>query len=107
MQVSLNPCITKYNCNFRSDTKQSEKPETSLLTKAEKDKKEVQAIKVKTAVKLCLAVVLGLDIIYFAVKRRLKHNHAKAVQEKIDNAAKLVRPVVQRPPIDCWKNLPD
>ena len=70
MQVYFSPVKTQYN-NFRAQ--QSQKG-TNVLenTISEKDKIEIQAKKVKNAVKCCVGVVLAADILYFAMKRKFK-----------------------------------
>ena len=70
MQVSLSSVRNQYN-NFRAQQPQKS---TNVLenTISEKDKIEIQSKKVKNAVKCCVGVVLAADILYFAMKRKIK-----------------------------------
>ena len=70
MQVSFSTVRNQYN-NFKAQQPQKS---TNVLenTISEKDKIEIQAKKVKNAVKCCVGVVLAADILYFAMKRKFK-----------------------------------
>lgn len=70
MQVSLSPCIYNYK-TFKAEQKSKS---TNVLNNimSENNTTEIQAKRVKNAVKRCIGVILFLDILYFAMKRRFK-----------------------------------
>ena len=102
MAISLTPCINTYNTNFKAQNGTNvlesslkmikEKPEAQDKYLSEKDKNEIQAQKVKSAIKRCIGVILLVDILYFTVKRSFKFAKLAKQQELKIKRSKLIPP---------------
>lgn len=112
MQVSLSPSIQKYDVfqaqpsfgvNVLDSVMKNEKKADIFQTKAvvpeektltEKEKTEIQARRIKSAVKRLIGVIFFADILYFAMKRSFKHSKIDKAAKKIEEAKKMVAPPV-------------
>lgn len=102
MSISLTPCVNTYNTNFKAQNGTNvlenslrmikEKPEEKDNFLSEKDKNEIQAQKVKSAIKRCIGVILLVDIVYFAIKRSFKFAKLAKQRELKLKRSKLVPP---------------
>ncbi len=102
MAISLTPCINTNNTNFKAQNGTNvlesslrmlkEKPEEKDKYLSEKDKNQIQAQKVKSAIKCCLGVILAADIIYFAIKRSFKFAKLAKQRELKLKRSKLIPP---------------
>ncbi len=102
MSISLTPCVNTYNTHFKAQNGTNvlenslrmikEKPEVKDNFLSEKDKNEIQAQKVKSAIKRCIGVILLVDIVYFAVKRSFKFAKLAKQRELKLKRSKLIPP---------------
>ena len=115
MQVSFSSSVNTMNYSFKSQgaSKGTNVLDCALAGKkipaitnnvvekkdliSEKDKIEIQSKKVKTAVGCCLAVVIAVDILYFAMKRNIKYSKLKKAAEHVAEKSKTVRPIPSPP----------
>ncbi|MBE7704599.1 MAG: hypothetical protein E7Z90_02155 [Cyanobacteria bacterium SIG29] len=115
MQVSFSPSVNTMNYSFKSQgaSKGTNVLDCVLAGKkipaitnnvvtpkekiSEKDKFEIQAKRVKTAVGCCLAVVIAADILYFAMKRNIKYSKLKKAAELVAEKSKTARPIPSPP----------
>lgn len=118
MQVSLSSSVKNYNKVqarpvFKANVLESvisnngrmqldmfrDKPaEVKEKTLTEKEKTEIQAKRVKSAVKRLIGVILFADILYFTMKRSFKYSRIDKAAKKVQNAKKLIPPPVIIPP---------
>ncbi|MBQ4078289.1 hypothetical protein IJD15_03830 [bacterium] len=118
MQVSLSPSVQNYNKaqarpTFKAnvlesvinnngkmliDTFQNKPVDVKEKTLTEKEKTELQAKRVKSAVKRLIGVILFADILYFAMKRSFKYTKIDQAAKKVEQAKKIIAPPVIPPP---------
>lgn len=120
MQVSLSPSAQRYNIaqsqpsfgvNVLDSVMKNEKksdifqPKTEVVkerTMTEKEKTEINAKRVKTAVKCLVGAVLFADILYFAMKRNFKVSKVAMADKKVEQVKKIIPPPVIIPkPFDA------
>ena len=94
MNVSLN---TVYNYN---NVRFSGKAENQK-TKEYYSDKEIKIAKTKKAVSECATIVVGLGILYFAIKRNFKINRIKNQEKKLKELASFVPPTIKFNPKDA------
>ncbi len=85
MKVAFNPSIN-YPRNFKSQTIPVGEKDTSNK-KLKPD--EVATKKIKRSISELTYVVLGVIIVYFAMKRNIKNNKLKNYVNRLENLAKL------------------
>lgn len=99
MKVSLSPCSYQYKNSFSAINKTPKAKEELWLGEAEKKQYEVQSSRLKTAIGVAVSVLVGVNIIYFAVKNRVSVNKAeifvKNRQTDLSNLARLEKPPVK------------
>lgn len=126
MQVSLSSSVQNYNITQAHPTFKANVLENAInnngklvldsfnnksilkeeKTLTEKEKTEIQAKKIKSAVKRLIGVILFADILYFAMKRSFKYSKIDKAAKKVQEAKKLIPPPViipkpfDAPPID-------
>ncbi len=103
MQVSLSPCINYYR-NFKAEPKSKT---TNVLDNimAENNTTEMQAKRVKNAVKRCIGVILFLDILYFVMKRNFKFAKIAKRNNKLQKMKESIAPVPYSELAEQGKNL--
>ncbi len=86
MQIGSNYTYNYYkNPSFMS-LKKADEAKSDVYVKPTKD--EIITAKTKKAISECKYVVLGLGILYFAMKRNIKVNKIKATERKLAELAK-------------------
>ncbi len=86
MQIGSNYTYNYYkNPSFMS-LKKADEAKSDVYVKPTKD--EIITAKTKKAISECKYVVLGLGILYFAMKRNIKVNKIKAAERKLAELAK-------------------
>lgn len=93
MQISFNPVMQNYKSTSFMASKKANSEKLSGYTQPTQD--EIITAKTKKAVSECKYVVLGLGILYFAMKRNVKINKIKAAERKIAELAKQKVPTPQ------------
>lgn len=102
MKVSLSPYSYQYKNSFSAINKTPKAKEELWLGEAEKKQYEVQASRLKNAIGVAVSVLVGVNIIYFAVKNRLAVNKAKIfVQNREVDLKNLVN--LEKPPVKVRK----
>ncbi len=92
MQIGSNYINYYNNPSFMSLKKQNDST-SNVYLKPTKD--EIVTAKTKKAVSECKYVILGLCILYFAMKRNIKVNKIKAAERKLIELAKQKVPTPQ------------
>ena len=99
MNVSLTPYSYQYNNSFSARNKTPKAKEDLWLGEAEKKQYEVRAKKLKTALGIATSILVGVNIIYFAVKHRVAVNKEDIykVNKAVDlrDLANLAKPAVK------------
>lgn len=99
MKVSLSPYSYQYKNSFSAINKTPKAKEELWLGDAEKKQYEIQSQKLKTVIGIAMSILLGVNVIYFAVKNRWGINKndilAKNIKTDLSNLAKLEKPPVK------------
>ena len=99
MKVSLSPYSYQYKNSFSAINKTPKAKEDLWLGDAEKKQYEIQSQKLKTAIGITMSILLGVNIIYFAVKSRCNANKndilTKNIKTDLSNLARLEKPPVK------------
>lgn len=88
MQVSFNP---SYNYNSISFGKKQEKQEPVK----DYTEKEIRIAKTKKAISECATIVVGVGILYFAMKRNFKINKIKSHERKLKEISGMELPKIK------------
>ena len=100
MNVSLNPYSYQYNNSFSARNKTPKAKEEVWLGEAEKKQYELRAKRLKTTIGIATSILLGVNIIYFAVKHRVAVNKEDIYKANIAvdlcDLANLAKPVVKQ-----------
>ena len=86
MQIGSNYIFNYYNNPSFMASKKADELKSDVYLKPTKD--EIVTAKTKKAISECKYVVLGLGILYFAMKRNIKINKIKAAERKLAELAK-------------------
>lgn len=85
MKISFNPAYNYKMPSFKEDSKDAKPVQTYT-------EKEIRIAKTKKAVSECATIVLGVGILYFAMKRNFKVNRIKNHEKKMKELAGFVPP---------------
>ncbi len=84
MQVSFNPSIKYSSASFKSNNKK--------LSNTKLTKEEIATTKIKKSISELKYIVIGIGIIYFAMKRTLKHNRINNIVKAAERKTKMAAP---------------
>lgn len=90
MQISLNSALNYPKSTYFAANKMASKPNNNLEYTPTKD--EIITAKTKKAISECKYVVLGVGILYFAMKHNVKVNKIKNLEKKAAELAKMKVP---------------
>ncbi len=87
MKISFNPIVkTQYSNSFKS---LNHAANNSSVSNTKLSKEEIATNKIKKTISELKYIILGVGIIYFAMKKNIKNNGIKAMNKKAEELANL------------------